>query len=203
MRWKRTLGVGMVFAVAWLSGCGGRERVVIGLPPGLGEDENRRLVEALNLASDAYRTEDPERAMRGYQEAVITYGELPAAWNNLGVLLMDEERYAEAAEAFDTAARLRPTDPRPKYNLGLVFDRRGYLEEAKSHYEEALRRDANFLSALRATVRIDARLNQGSRVTLAHIRKALLLEQDPRWVEWLRMQRIRVEKLVEQVDSTG
>ncbi len=172
-----------------------KNTVRVGLPPGVVEDEARRMVAAVSMASDAYRTKKPETALDRYRDAVRTYRELPAAWNNMGVLMMDRDEYLQAAEAFSTAAELAPGDPRPHYNLGLLYDRRGYIREARGYYERSLARDSGYLPSLRAAVRADSLLHEGNEQTLEWVQRALFLEKDTEWQEWLKLQRVRMESL--------
>ncbi len=187
-----------LIALAGLSvliGCNGRRTSVALLPPDLIESETRRLVQAQGVAAEAYRTRNEQDAMQKYTDAVRLYRELPVAWNNLGVLLMKNGRYVEASSAFVAAAELAPNDPRPVYNRGLLLDKRGYVLEAREQYARALERDDQYLPALRAAVRADARRNQGTMQTLEWVEKALMLEEDPAWIKWLRLQKIRIENL--------
>lgn len=189
----------MLFVLAALiatsAGAGCTRKISVGLPPGLAADEARRLNKARDIAAQAQRTKDPSRAAELYKEAVREYREFPSAWTNLGVLMMNDEQYLQAAEAFNTAAELDATDPRPLYNLGLLYDRRGYLREARGYYERAIERDANFLPALRGAIRADALLSEGSTQTLQWLERALMLEQDREWQEWMRLQKARIESL--------
>ncbi len=181
--------------VCALCACGPRNRSVSLLPPGLVENETKRLVRAQAIASEAYQSSDRQDAMRLYTDAVRLYRELPVAWNNLGVLLMAEDRFVEASSAFATASDLAPSDPRPVYNRGLLLTRRGYLREAREYYSSALERDPHYLPALRAAVKTDAYLSQGSLETLHWVEAALMLEQNEKWQKWLKLQKIRIENL--------
>ena len=91
-----------------------------------------------------------------------------------------------------------PYVPRPLYNLGLVWDGRGYVREARRFYADALNRDGSYLPALRAAIRADSILREGSDQTLEWLEKALMLEQDPKWQQWMKLQRVRIEQ---QLDS--
>lgn len=186
-------GTTIIAAVLAASGCS--RKVSIGLPPGVAEDEARRLGVARELAAEAQRTKDPSRAAELYKSAVREYREFPSAWTNLGVLMMNDQQYMQAAEAFSTAAELDATDPRPLYNLGLLYDRRGYLREARGYYEKALDRDDNFLPALRGVIRADSLLSEGTAQTLRWLERALMLERDRKWQEWMRLQKARIESL--------
>lgn len=179
-----------------------RGQKVIRIPASVAQDQNQRFLQAATFANEAYETEDDEKAIQGYRRAVTTYTELPSAWNNLGVLQMRNEEYMLAADSFTMAANLSPSDPRPLYNHALLWDGRGYLREALNYYKRALDRDQNFLPALRGSIRAEALLNVGNEETLERIRRALMLETDERWIKWLRRQRVRVEALVNEFDST-
>ena len=42
---------------------------------------------------------------------------LGSAWINVGTIAAKQQRYADSRRAFERAAALDPTDPRPKANL--------------------------------------------------------------------------------------
>ncbi len=151
---------------------------------------------ARRLAVQAAKTANPQRAVELYRQAVALYPDLAAGWNNLGVALLEQQRYLEAAEAFVQAAQRAPTDPRPLYNLGLAWERTGYYRDALKHYERALARDPRYLPALRGAVRAERLLGQGRKITLDWIRTALGLERDERWRLWFTLQKQQVEALV-------
>ncbi len=155
-----------------------------------------RIAEAHDLILEAQAYEKDKKsdaAIAAYKAALEKYREFPAAWNNLGALLMDRQRYLEAAECFNAAADLAPQDPRPLYNLGLCWDRAGYLGEALQHYQRAVERDGQYLPALRGSIRAETILNRTSPATLERLRAALQLEQEPRWRSWMELQRLRIE----------
>lgn len=156
--------------------------------------------EDILAAQDAERRKKPDEAISLYRAGLQRYREFPAAWNNLGVLLMEDGRYIEAAECFSAAADLAPRDPRPTYNLGLTWDRAGYLEEALERYDLALERDDKYLPALRGAIRAEWLLGRGSQITLERLRVSLLLEQDASWREWMELQRLRLQS---QLSGTG
>jgi len=168
------------------------------LDGGFADDSQQRQSKALDIAARAYEQQDAERSIELYREALAIYRDLYPAWNNLGTLLMNEHRYLEAAEAFNVAAGLSPTDARPVYNIGLLYDRSGYLEDAQAYYSKALLRDENYLPALRGLIRADSILDDADQETLKIIKRALRLEQDPRWREWLQLRNIRIQNLIDQ-----
>lgn len=194
--WSRVIAAGCLLgAVLFSASCASGSRHP---RAPLQDSEPRRIEDAHRLAYAASQQEDPEQAILQYRAALDVYREFPAAWNNLGLLLMKQERLLEAEQAFTTAAELSATDPRPVYNRGLVWFTRGYVQEAREFFNQSLERDANYLPALRGSIRSDRLLNEGDHNTLERIRRALLLEQDERWREWMELQRIRVESTLSE-----
>ena len=59
--------------------------------------------------------------------------------NNLGNLLLDQDRLAEAETAFRAAVTARPESAGPRNNLGAVLVRRGRYDEAAAQFREAMR----------------------------------------------------------------
>lgn len=156
----------------------------------------QRKAEAVALMARAERSArrgDIEGAIETYQRAVGLDRSLSAAWNNLGELLLREERYADAVGAFTAAADADPADPRPLYNSGLAYQRIGWAKDAYEQYTRALERDANFLPALRGAVRSAEMLSKADPVLAEQVRRAMLLETDPQWRSYLERQRFRVE----------
>lgn len=145
----------------------------------------------------------PDRAIISYRKSIETYPDIPMAWNNLGVLLMANggEDHLAAAQAFNKAADLAPSDPLPLYNLGTLWEKVGHPDEAKKYYNEALERDENHLPSLRRSILIDSLRGAGDEQTLEHISRALVIESDPWWNERLRREQIRVKQQIETARS--
>jgi Flp pilus assembly protein TadD len=59
--------------------------------------------------------------------------------NNLGNLLLDQNRLEEAETAFRAAVAARPESAGPRNNLGGVLVRRGRFDEAAAQFREAAR----------------------------------------------------------------
>lgn len=166
--------------------------------------ERERREKALSEADKAFRSDDPDEAERRYMAAIRQYPDFGQAWNNLGVLLMAQERFLEAGEAFDRAADLEPTDPRPPYNRGLLWFERGYLRESMPLFLEALKRDPNYLPALRSAIRTAVRLRETSEETLAQIQSALMIEQDQQWRDYFERQRLLIKaNLANEAKESG
>lgn len=179
-------------------GCASRGNVGDATPPDR-SDEVRRIDEAAALVREAQRyevAEKPDLALEKYRKAIETYREMPVAWNNVGTLLMARGEHMAAAEAFQTAADLSPTDPRPMHNLGTIWEKLGYLDDAAKWYDKALEREDSYLPSLRRRVLIDQLLDRVDDRSFERCRKALLLEKDPWWVERLQRANMRMQESV-------
>jgi len=181
-------------APAMLAACagqGGNNIVLSGVKPA-----SQRLNEAQDIARRAQRSVErgrPEEAITRYQQALAAYDDFPAAWNNLGVLLMQQQRYLEAADAFAAASERAPADPRPVFNLGLTWERASYLDQALAHYERSLSRDPRYLPAIRGAVRAEQALGAVSEASPERLRIGLMIERDEVWRAYFEQQRIRVD----------
>ncbi len=178
---------------AGASGCANRTRQPLRVPESATpEARAAALAKAEDLARDAQRLElagDKDQAIKKYGEAINTFHDLPVAWNNLGVLWADQGKNLEAAEAYKTASELSPTDPRPLKNLGALWEELGYLDDAARWYDEALRRDPNYLPALRRAILVDDLRNELSDTTAERLKAAIIMEREPWWIE--RFKRIQ------------
>jgi tetratricopeptide (TPR) repeat protein len=162
-----------------------------------------QVAKAESLSRDAQRLElagKSDRAIDTYRAAIAEYREIPVAWHNLGVLLAKKGRNLEAAEAYKTASELSPTDPRPLYNLGTLWEDLGYLDDAARWYDEALQRDPNYLPALRRSVLVDDLRNRLNQTSAERLKAAILMEREPWWIN--RFKRIQ-QRMNEQPGGTG
>jgi tetratricopeptide (TPR) repeat protein len=186
----------------WLGACAGSGRT---LPsPETPDQISAQIDRASLLVRDAQRLEvagHEQEAMAKYQQAIGLYRELPAAWNNLGSLMMKNGNNLGAAEAFMTASEMWPTDPRPLHNLGTLWESLGYLDDAARWYGEALKRKPDNLPSLRRIVIVEQIRNKPDATTLEYIRKALLLENDPWWQNTFRRAKVRFEDLITTAKS--
>lgn len=153
-----------------------------------------RIDRAALLVRQAQRLEvagNIDGAMAKYREAIAEYREVPVAWNNLGDLLARNGDNMQAADAFKTAAELSPTDPRPLYNLGALWERLGYYDEALKWYDQALTRQPDFQDGLRRFLLVQSIQNKTDDSTQERLKTALLLEKDPWWINHLKKFHLR------------
>jgi superkiller protein 3 len=79
----------------------------------------------------------PDDAKREFSRAITLDPKMAAAYQNLGLVLMDSDP-GSAADAFRHAADLRPTDSRARFLAGYSLERAGKLTEAIEQYRAAL-----------------------------------------------------------------
>lgn len=144
-------------------------------------------------ASVAQASGNDEKALELYRQAVGVWPEIPSAWNNMGLILMDQSNFMDAVEAFKTAARQNPTDPRPLINVGVAYDRTGWAEEALAAYSQALERAPLDRDALLGAITANHRLLGADRKSLDRTRTALMIERDGATRAWLERERFRIE----------
>lgn len=174
-----------------LAGCQSRPYADL---PSTPTDTNKQITQASAIVREAQRYElagNDTEAIAKYREAINTYTELPVAWNNLGRLLMKRSENLGAADAFKTASELSPTDPRPLYNLGALWEGLGYLEDAQRWYNQALNRDHDYLPALRRYIIIEEIFLNPDPTTFERVQTALLIEKDPWWIDRFKRARQR------------
>lgn len=179
---------GLVFVVSIAPGCASTPKQDTAA---IIDASMQNQAKGLELAQDAQslaKRGETEKAIDTYRRAVATWRDMPAAWNNLGVLLMEEQNYAEAVGAFKVAADLSQTDPRPLENIAICYMRSGWANDALKYYGMALERDPNRIESLRGAVRSAEMVRVRDDATLERVRRALLIETDPKYREYFERQ---------------
>ena len=87
------------------------------------------------LGTSYHALGDRPHALENYKRATAL-GDA-RAYTNLGTLLYEDERFAEAARAFEEALRLEPGSPFNHRNLGDVYTRMGEKDKARGYYKRA------------------------------------------------------------------
>lgn len=153
----------------------------------------REAYDLARQAAAAQKAGNTQKAIELYRRSVALGTDIPSAWNNLGLLLMEESNYMDAVEAFKIAARQDTTDPRPLINIGVAYDRTGWAEQALDAYLQALERRATERDALLGAIGANHRLLGADRASLERVKAALLIEPDPDTRTWLERERFRIE----------
>jgi tetratricopeptide (TPR) repeat protein len=110
-----------------------------------------------------------------FEQALRVHPGSSIAHNNLGIVLANQNRFAEAARYYTEALRLWPRNTEAYNNLGNVLSRQGKTPEAIKQYTEALRLKPNFAEAHN---NLGAALTDQGRITeaIGHYTTALQLQ---------------------------
>lgn len=187
---------------------------VVALPLALGacarhnrpisSDRAANVERAAQLADRAQQQQiegDLDKAIELYEQALLAAPDLGAAWNNLGLALMARGRSTDrisAQQAFIRAANLLPTDPSPYRNLGLLYEQRNLKEDALRYYEQALVIDEYDLNALRGAIKMGKDLRRSDQASLDRLVRAQMIETDPRWLDMIQRERLRVKNDIDE-----
>ncbi len=193
--------VGMVLVVALLAGMVGGCKVHRRLSP---DDRSQRISESRVFASRgqaALKNNQLDDAVRYLQQAVSLNQEFGAAWNNLGLAFMRRGKdtdFIAAQQAFQSAASVLHTDPTPYRNLGILYQQRGFEEEALRNFEQALLVNENDIESLRGATQSIKLLRKTDQITLQRLRRAQMIETDPKWREIILRERLRVQNELDE-----
>ena len=72
---------------------------------------------------------------------------MPDIHYNFGVSLVGQERFSEAAQAFQSCLRFNPYYAEAHHNYALIVEREGKLDEAAAHYRKAIDNKTGYRSA--------------------------------------------------------
>ena len=73
---------------------------------------------------------DSARALQVAADAVRRNQQDPMAWYNLGLLRMKQQQYDSASKAFKRAVALKPNYGEAYFNLAIVLEQKGFVEDA-------------------------------------------------------------------------
>ena len=162
----------------------------------------------------AFQRGEPEIAVDLLRKAVEADSGSAVAANDLGSVLAQLGRIAEAIPAFRRAIELAPAYPEAHNNLANIYQMRGDLEEAVASYETALRlRPAyaeayrNLASALRRLGRVEdaaASLAKAVEINPGYIEAvALLVQQLKQLCDWRMVDELTRQLIGAVEDGSG
>ena len=161
--------------------------------PRLSAAELKALMERNRQAQELFQQAlaagaDPKRQEDLYRQAIGLVHDLGKAHNNLGLLLLDQERYEEAMPELREAVKELPESAEPRFNLGYAYELIGRLPEAEDEYAGAVRlspQEPDYLESL-ARVYIKRQASLGRARSL--LERALAHEVRPDNVTWIHEQ---------------
>lgn len=163
-----------------------------------------REVIALDLAERADRARvagKSEEAIGLYRESLDYAARFPDVWNNLGLLLLEQNEFGKAINAFVQAGVLDPADPRPPTNAGIASSRAGWEENAMRFFHDALDIQESYVPALRGAIRSADLLGSAQYEDLDRVKRAMLAETDTVWRDYFKRQRFLIESRLRAADD--
>ncbi len=124
-------------------------------------------------------------AETNYREAIRKFPDFQRAWNSLGTLLIEQDKYAEAGAALARSIELGANDAHSYGLLGYALLRTRELVAAEVAYDMALLRSPGNIRWLEGKARI---LSDSGRHAEAIAAARELLQSDPGNVEYWRLQ---------------
>ena len=91
--------------------------------------------------AESMETSDPPAAEAAYAQSIALAPDSVDAYLNLGAMLCDSGRAAEAIALYEAALQVVPNAPLLHFNHAVALEDRGDLDAAARAYEEALRLD--------------------------------------------------------------
>ena len=95
------------------------------------------------LGQRYYAQGHPDLAEREFQKSLVLRPGDPLIENDLGLVLMEQGKWAGAGKAFVSAVGNLPDDPGLRKNLGLVYTKLGDWPGAETQYRAALALSSN------------------------------------------------------------
>jgi Tfp pilus assembly protein PilF len=153
--------------------------------------DRRDVARAEQLYQDAkpILTSDAAKAESLLREALSCDLYHGGAHNNLGVLLLNQDKLYDAAEEFEWARKLLPGNPEPRVNLALTLDRAGRSGDALEATKTALEVLPGNLPALQLLALLQIRDNCPDGTTAATLQQLSMRCSDPAWRSWAVEQR--------------
>src|SRR3981081_3833506 len=95
----------------------------------------------LHLALGPFRREHIDLSLEAYRQVLSTAPEHPVAWNGIGLILVELEKYSDARNAFARAIQANPDFAEAHYNLSFTLSNLGDFSSALRETKRALSLD--------------------------------------------------------------
>ncbi len=180
-------------AAAVLSGCAGPGRIGPYSPL---EGGLRDTAASQRLTHEAVQVieSNPDKAEKLLREALNADLYNGPAHNNLGAVYLRQGKLYEAAGEFEWARKLMPGHPDPRMNLALVLEKAGRTDEALAMYATALEVYPEHVPTMQALTRLQLRSGKADDRTVSMLDEIALRGDTPRWRDWAKSQRTRLER---------
>lgn len=112
------------------------------------------------------------------------------AHNNLGVVFLERGQLYEAANEFEWARKLMPSEPDPHVNLGICLERAGRTDDAMASFDAALQVSPEHLPAIQGAALLAVRSGREQQ-RLEQWLASIATRGDGGWAAWARQRRAR------------
>ncbi len=194
--------VAVVVASGLVGGCQKRGSGTVVIP----DAGPAQYAEALRLgreAESAQKAGKKDQALKLYEQSLQSSQEIALVWHNYGMLLVERGEKMNGVEALKRAAELDTENPRPLYNIGLVYADNAQPEKALEYFRKALERDKRYLLALRGVAKMNKRLMVADEESLEQMKLALLLEKDSEWRLFFEEEKVRIDGALQSAGRMG
>jgi len=157
---------------------------------GLHDTDSARKHNLIGLeAIDRDDLDKAEQAFKNALEADVMFG---PAHNNLGKVYFAKDLYYKAAWEYQYAIKLMPHHPEPKYNLGLIYESMGKINEAVDLYSDARSLEPDNPIFIGNIAR--ARIKRGDKGPEMRdlLTELLLKDTRPEWLAWAHEKRAMI-----------
>jgi superkiller protein 3 len=110
-------------------------------------DDKRLAIARYNAARAHAALGRGDEAIREYEAALTLRPRFPEAQNNLGMILLDRERFEDAAKLFQKAVAAHPLLAAAHYGLGVALQNLGDNTNAAMCYQKALALNPDFYAS--------------------------------------------------------
>ncbi len=181
----------ILMACAALAGCAQSQRsprrAYQTIPANPGRDADRADRDNAQ-AVDFIEKGDVDKAEAALKRALAADVSHGPAHNNLGTVHLQRGKYYLAAWEFQYATKLMPTQPQPRNNLGLLYERVGRLDDAVAWYGKALDLEPDNPLFLGNSARARIRRGDVGQEVRDLLTKLIEVDVRPEWVAWAQQQ---------------
>ncbi|GEM_PF-1949720 len=174
-KYRATVGATLLLLVALLAGCATSKTV----------SDAEAQAKATALVKEGLAAKEPKDEKAAYQKAVQLDPYNALAHNNLGICLLNEKQYYQAAQEFDSAMKLAPQAAEPQFNLAVLYETVGKLDQASEHYSRALELDSQSAKYRVCLARTYLKRGTDRWKTKQLLEEAMEREVDPKVIAWI------------------
>jgi len=188
----RSLATALILALVLTAlGCGGSTARGPYQPGEVERDV--QLAEERYQAARPHRATDPEKAETLLRQALTADLYHGPSHNDLGVILLGQDRLYEAATEFEWARKLMPGHPDPRVNLAITLEQGFKHQQALAAARAALEVRPGHLPAHQAIALIQCRNDLADEDTAEHLAAIIERAPDEEWRRWAETWALKVE----------